>query len=303
MLRLFQCLPRSKPTPVFALPRQELWRRAEVRAFAALSALRRSVVCSPDRRRWSCGAACRRRWSRKPRGKAESPRIRNCWKPRSQTLPCRTTTGSGLVRAEGPSIRISTLSSKDDIRRSLRRLRRSRSLTQLERRELSELPFVNHARPLPHLLLDTTVYIDQLQGRMPESMVIDPQSTQIWHSTVTESELLAAVGLLDPHHPSTRHAIHELAVTIERRPGHRILNPDLTVWRDAGILTGTLARLQHYGKADQRRVLNDALIFLSATKAGLTVLTRNTADYDLLLQLVPEGKAAFYERSMKAQPR
>jgi predicted nucleic acid-binding protein len=188
------------------------------------------------------------------------------------------------------------LSSRDEIRKSIRQLRHTRGLTQLQRRPSSELPFVDHAKPLPHLLLDSTVYIDQLQGSMPASLKIDPQSTHIWHSTVTESELLAAAGLLDPRHPATASAIQELVDTIERRREHRILNPDRADWRDAGILTGTLARLQHYGKADQRRVLNDALILLSATKAGLTVLTRNIADYDLLLQLVPRGKAVFYER-------
>jgi hypothetical protein len=36
------------------------------------------------------------------------------------------------------------------------------------------------------------------------------------------------------------------------------------------------------------------LIFLSAAKAGLTVLTRNLSDFDLLLQLAPYGKVLFY---------
>ncbi len=56
-----------------------------------------------------------------------------------------------------------------------------------------------------------------------------------------------------------------------------------------------VARLQKYGKADQRRVLNDALILLSAARAGLAVLTRNIRDYDLLLQLAPEVRAVFYD--------
>jgi predicted nucleic acid-binding protein len=53
--------------------------------------------------------------------------------------------------------------------------------------------------------------------------------------------------------------------------------------------------LQQYRRAEQRRALNDALIFLSAAKAGLAVLTRNISDFDLLMQLVPQGKAVFYE--------
>jgi hypothetical protein len=42
-------------------------------------------------------------------------------------------------------------------------------------------------------------------------------------------------------------------------------------------------------------VLNDALIFLSAAKAGLAVLTRNIADYDLLAQLAGRGSVIFYQ--------
>lgn len=37
-----------------------------------------------------------------------------------------------------------------------------------------------------------------------------------------------------------------------------------------------------------------ALIFLSAAKAGVTVLTRNILEFDLLMQLFPQGKAIFY---------
>jgi hypothetical protein len=70
------------------------------------------------------------------------------------------------------------------------------------------------------------------------------------------------------------HAIDQVLASIEQRPSHRIVSPDREVWRDAGILAGLLAKLQQYGKAEQRKTLNNALIFLS-TKAGLTVLTRD----------------------------
>jgi predicted nucleic acid-binding protein len=154
----------------------------------------------------------------------------------------------------------------------------------------------------PSFLLDTTVYIDQVQGRLPESVDWATGRSTIWHSTVTESELLAGAGLLNPNHPGSLAAIKEISDSIEHRMAHRIINPDRQVWRDAGILSGTLARLQQYGKADQRRALNDALIFLSAAKHGLTVLTRNIADYDLLLQLAPHGKAVFYEIDSSKKP-
>lgn len=37
------------------------------------------------------------------------------------------------------------------------------------------------------------------------------------------------------------------------------------------------------------------LISLTAAKHGCAVLTRNVADFDLLMQLAPGGKAVFYD--------
>jgi predicted nucleic acid-binding protein len=165
----------------------------------------------------------------------------------------------------------------------------------LKPRERSALPFLGELQPpFPKLLLDTTVYIDELQGKLPRDIEVSLRLAEVWHSTVTEAELSALAGLLDPVHTNTRQAIEQVLASIERRPSHRILNPDRDVWREAGILAGLLARLQQYGKTEQRRALNDALIFLSAAQHGCAVLTRNIADFDLLMQLAP-GQAVFYD--------
>jgi predicted nucleic acid-binding protein len=115
-----------------------------------------------------------------------------------------------------------------------------------------------------------------------------------WHSTVTEAELAALCGLLDPVHPKTRLIIAKLAAVIVRRPEYRTIAPDREIWAEAGVLAGILARLQQYTGGEQRRVLNDALVFSSARKHGLTVLTRNIADFDFLQQLDPRGRVLFY---------
>jgi predicted nucleic acid-binding protein len=120
------------------------------------------------------------------------------------------------------------------------------------------------------------------------------RASTVWHSTVTECELSALAGLLDPNHADSAAAIEQVVASIERRPPHRIVNPDREAWCEAGIVAGLLARIQQYGKAERRKALNDALIFFSAQKHGLTVLTRNVSDYDLLLQLVPQGRVVFY---------
>ena len=187
------------------------------------------------------------------------------------------------------------LSSSTEFRRILRQLKIGERRTPLRARERSELPWVAKASTIPRLLLDTTVYIDELQGKLPEDVELVIRSTGLWHSTVTESELSALAGLLDPRHPDTQPALEQVLASIKQRPIHRIVNPDREVWRDAGVVAGLLARLQRYRKSEQRRVLNDALILLSAAKSGLTVLTRNVSDFDLLTQLIPHGRAIFYE--------
>jgi glutathione S-transferase len=42
------------------------------------------------------------------------------------------------------------------------------------------------------------------------------------------------------------------------------------------------------------RALQDCVLFLQAQRLGLVVLTANVGNYDVLLQLVPSGRALFY---------
>lgn len=101
-------------------------------------------------------------------------------------------------------------------------------------------------------------------------------------------------GLLDPSHPKTRKAIERIAASIRQRALQRTITPDAVVWREAGILSGILARLQGYDKNQRRRLMNDALLFVTAQRNGCTLLTRNISDFDFLQQLEPDGRVLFY---------
>jgi len=167
----------------------------------------------------------------------------------------------------------------------------------LKRRSVSDLPFVEGLSDPPRVLLyDTTVYVDILQGRFPKAGEIALRAADAWHSTVTEAELIAPCGFLNPSHPGTAQTIKQITAVIEQRPAHRTVAPDREIWLIGGILSGIVARLQGYCAADRRRVLNDALILATAAKHGLTVLTRNSHDFDFLQQLDPSGRVVFYER-------
>jgi predicted nucleic acid-binding protein len=186
--------------------------------------------------------------------------------------------------------------SSSSVQKSLRRLKPEKHRKPLAYRDRSQLRFLSNLKPpLPKLLLDTTLYIDALQGRLPENVEIALRSASLWHSSVTEAELAALAGLLDPTHPGTASVIAQVATSIELRPEHRILTPDRDTWREAGILAGLMARLQGYSKNEQRKALNDALIYLSAARNGCAVLTRNVLDFDLLMQLDPRSQAVFYD--------
>ena len=177
----------------------------------------------------------------------------------------------------------------------LRRLKPEKHRAPLKPRPESALTFIGSTGNLyTKLLYDTTVYIDVLQDRFPENGDVMLRAAEAWHSPVTEAELAAACGLLDPAQAQTRGVMEQILAVIERRPKHRTLLPDSEIWREAGILSGTLARLQGY-KNDQRcRVLNDALLFATARMHGCCVLTRNVLDFDFLQQLDPFGNVLFY---------
>lgn len=178
----------------------------------------------------------------------------------------------------------------------LRLLKPEKCRTQLKRRPEADLAFIETVSVRPRkLLYDTTVYIDILQNRFPQNGEPMLRAAEAWHSPVTEAELTAAIGLLDPGHPETHKVTEQISSVIERRPPHRTIAPDREIWREAGILSGILARLEGYGRDHRRRTLNDALLFASARKQGCAVLTRNVADFDFLSQLDPTGIVLFYK--------
>jgi predicted nucleic acid-binding protein len=179
--------------------------------------------------------------------------------------------------------------------RSLRRYKPEKHTEPLRRRSDSELDFLENIRTKPaKLLYDTTVYIDILRDQFPVTGDLMLRAVEAWHSPVTEAELISALGLLEPHDSRTRSVIEKIATVIEQRPIQRTIVPNVVVWRQAGILSGILARLQGLDKAQRRRLLNDALLFVTARRHGCTLLTRNVGDFDFLQQLEPAGRVLFY---------
>lgn len=144
------------------------------------------------------------------------------------------------------------------------------------------------------LLLDSCVYIDQMQGRTPDILDDLIAVRVVNHSTVAIQELMHAVGRLDPGDPRTGRVISEIGRLIEAMPGHRVFAPDPDVLGRAALLSGMVCRVQGHAGGRRFGTLHDCVLFLQAQKLGLTVLTANVADFDILLQLIPAGRVLLY---------
>lgn len=184
-----------------------------------------------------------------------------------------------------------------DLPSALRSLKPQKRVERLERRPDSALRWAESEPPIGGaLLLDTSVYLDVLQGRTPQA--VDDLITYrlCHHSAVCLAELTHVFGRLDPAHPTTRSVLKVVADTIDDVPAHRLHAPDTNIWGRAGIMAGLLFRLSGLSKGEghERRFLNDALIFHQAGLLGATILTGNIRDFDYLNQLVPSVRVIFY---------
>jgi predicted nucleic acid-binding protein len=192
-----------------------------------------------------------------------------------------------------------------DLARTLRRLKPEK-IAELRRRPDRELDFIAAAYPLdgPPLLLDSCVYIDVLRAVAPPLLRDLLNARLCNHSAVCIAELLHPFGRLGPAHKQTTPTLTTIGRIFDVAvPAHRVAAPDPEVWCDAGVLAGLLGRVRGYGPERRQTGLNDCLIYLQAAKLGHTVLTRNVVDFDLLNQVVPQGRVLFYRiHAARRQP-
>ena len=167
----------------------------------------------------------------------------------------------------------------------------------LARRPDDELPFAGEELIGGQaLLLDSCVYIDQMQNRSPDILDLLIEGRLVNHSTVAVQELMHTVGVLNPKDARTAGVIGAIRRLIRAMPAHRVFAPEPDILGRAALLSGMLCRLQGYATDGKLRALQDCVLFLQAQKLGFTVLTANIGDYDHLLQLIPAGRVLFYRR-------
>ena len=166
----------------------------------------------------------------------------------------------------------------------------------LSRRGDTDLDFVEVAPlPGPPLLLDTCVYIDGLEGGLPPAAETLLRARILMHLSVVLGELSHNSDGSIPRHPRTREHLDELAGMIGEIPLHRLDEAiSAGVILEAGILSGLVFRLGGFQPGQEVAALNDATLYLHALENGYTVLTRNIRDFDVMNQIVPQGRVLFY---------
>lgn len=182
-----------------------------------------------------------------------------------------------------------------DVAPLLRRNEPKRWTKPLARRPDSQLPFDAAAVGRGSMiLLDATVYIDALQDKLPRQVQALLARATIVHAGVVRAEFAFSIGCLDPRDPRTPRRRTTLERLLDRMPERRCFAPSNDAWLQAAVLAGILARIQGHAGHDRRKLLNDALILMTARERGATLVTRNIADMDFLSALRPDAKLLLY---------
>lgn len=134
---------------------------------------------------------------------------------------------------------------------------------------------------MPPVLLDTSVYITAL--RLVDAAALSLRrvaaGAPVWLSSVVLEELYAGVSA------HSRHVVERLERDFHR--ARRILVPNLTDWTQTGKVLALLGAKYDYEQIGKGRLINDALIAMSAGRLGITVITANARDFKKLAEFRP----------------
>lgn len=126
-------------------------------------------------------------------------------------------------------------------------------------------------------LFDTSIYVSALRrgdaGRAVASFVSE---NEMWLSAVVLEELYAGAQERD------RHVVELIESHFEKE--NRILLPELDDWIQAGRVLSRLAAKYDYERIGRNRLTNDALMAMSAARAGVTIVTANVRDFRRLAE-------------------
>lgn len=174
---------------------------------------------------------------------------------------------------------------------ALRRLEPQQPRALLVPRADADLPLVTRDSGAgPELMLDTSVYLDVLQGRTPPEVDELLTLRVLNHSSVALTELARLFGRLDPEAKGTAKALEALSELIEAIPGWRLGIPGIKTTGEAGVLAGMAERLGATGSG----LIGRATLLLHAAETGRVLLARRSQALDYLQQLAPRALMLVY---------
>lgn len=179
-----------------------------------------------------------------------------------------------------------------DLRAALRRHKPDKHRAQLKPRRRNDLTAAADIGPAGRLMLvpDTNIYVMSAAGTLPEAARRLLERALLFHCSVCLAELATGVANLDPSMSAWRAVRDHYAALFDAIPDSRLIAPDSQLWLDAGVIAGTLARIQNFQQHQRKECLNDTLIYLTAAKAGLPVLTGNRDDFDYIQHIALGGQ-------------
>jgi hypothetical protein len=145
------------------------------------------------------------------------------------------------------------------------------------------------------LLLDTTVYIDGMKrAGLPADIQTLLANRVIRHSGICMGELGFGFGRLDPAHRDTARNQSAISDVLSQLAPASFVSLSPSGWARAGVLAGALARLQGFAQDRRCALFLDAALFVTAEEHGLTLVSGNFTDMDLLLQVGGKAKVLLY---------
>jgi hypothetical protein len=116
----------------------------------------------------------------------------------------------------------------------------------------------------------------------------------VCYSPLCVGELTFGYECLDPAHPETARNRTAIGILLQRLSGERMIDLSPAGWTKAGTLAGALARIQGFALDRRRALFVDAALFVTAQETGLTLVSGNISDMDLLLQVGGSASVLLY---------
>jgi predicted nucleic acid-binding protein len=152
------------------------------------------------------------------------------------------------------------------LKNAIRRIKPQKQLGQITVRSDDELTSASELRVslANKLLLDTNVLIKHAAGDLPRHVLRLIEQATLFQSTVCIAEICVGLANRNVSHKNWTKEITYWNEAFLSFTDARILAPDEAIYMDAGLIAGTLSRIQHFQDIQRKKALNDALIFLPA---------------------------------------